>query len=420
MADPRALVLRRGDNARVRRLQLRVHHVDADFEIVDRGPRGAGTDLPGREVFVHGATAEQDVRGIAVVNRGVAAVDRRLPLRVPVVLERRASAPGLRQLDIASEAVDAVGQETEAALAAIGLRVVDAASGVHDRALGPVELGLEVITNTEHRRIHAQTGADGITEHVARVGRQVGSIVLGAGVMDRTGDLSAAPSLVNAQVADEVRHLVANAARRRRRGNESGRVGDLRDGATARIFHADCRRQTVAELSGISEKRLATVAGVRAARGPNHTAVIRHGRVVHEVVERLRTTSGEAGELDERTVGVEGRRGRDRRVRRVVAREADRDVRAQGAVFGLRAGIGRDVATVTGVEVSGRTVCNVGDHRTVGHVAGVAVGRLHTNPAANLDASIGARDVIETRTVQATNLHVLTYDYRIASDSACL
>ena len=108
------------------------------------------------------------------------------------------------------------------------------------------------------------------------------------------------------------------------------------------------------------------------------------------------------------------------RVRRVVAREADRDVRAQGAVFGLRAGIGRDVATVTGVVVSGRTVVGVAAQRTVAHVAGVAVRRLQTNPAANLDARIGARDVIETRTVQATNLHVLTYNYRIASDSACL
>ena len=452
MGEPGALVDRRRNSAGVTGIELVVQHVDADFEVANRSPRGAGTDLPGAPIARAASRDGSSGTSQSIqLDLRVATVGRGLPLRVPVMLVRRTRAPGGRQVHGVSaiHLIDAIGVGTRTAGSTAGHRIGDGRRRVLVGALGPVELGLDVVTSTEHRQVHARTGAEGVADSVGRMTRESDVIVAAAGVMDRTHDLSTAPSLIDAQVGDDIRVLVTGLAKRRavnrsrEAENASSRLADdaaagsrCRHGTVTRVFGRDRGRQTVAELSSVGENLIAAVTGIGAAGGPDVATVIRHGRVVHVVVERLRQTGGETSELDERTVGAEagaalgtgskgttrrGATGRSRHARdRVVVRQTDRDVTAQRTVFGLRAGIGRDVTTVAGHEVVGRAVVDVGGHRTVGHVAVVAVAHLHTDPTANLDASIGARDVIETRTVQATNLHVLTYDYRIASDSTCL
>src|SRR5262249_44793416 len=125
-----------------------------------------------------------------------------------------------------------------------------------------------------------------------------------------------------------------------------------------------------------------------------------------EVEERLCTTEREARPLDEGAVRAE-------RCRRVdvaavlVLGQTHGDITAHRAVFGLVAGICRDVATGTKVAVVRRTVVDVTVGPTPGELAVLAPAVLGTDPAANLDAHVGARDVIEPHAVQAANLHVL-------------
>ena len=93
------------------------------------------------------------------------------------------------------------------------------------------------------------------------------------------------------------------------------------------------------------------------------------------------------------------------------------------SVFGLVAGIGGDVATSAEVAVVGRPVVDVCVRPTPGKVAVLAPAVFGTDPAANLDAHVGARDVIKFHTVQAANLHVLdelkTRGPAIFNDGGC-
>ena len=91
----------------------------------------------------------------------------------------------------------------------------------------------------------------------------------------------------------------------------------------------------------------------------------------------------------------------------LVFRQADRDVATDRAVFGLVTGVCRDVATGTEVAVVRRAVVGVGARPSPGEVAVLAVAIFGADPAADLDAHVGAGDVIEPDAVQATNLHVL-------------
>ena len=81
-------------------------------------------------------------------------------------------------------------------------------------------------------------------------------------------------------------------------------------------------------------------------------------------------------------------------------------IAANRTVFGLVAGIGRDVAADTPPIVVGRVVVHEAI-LDVGRRAVHAVGRFDAYPTANLDAHIGAGNVIEPHTVQAAYLHVL-------------
>ncbi len=185
--------------------------------------------------------------------------------------------------------------------------------------------------------------------------------------------------------------------------------------AAVRVFDRDRSRQTVAELRGVGATR-----GCRRRPGTNprswsgSNSPCRRSQKNDPVLP-----SREAGQLDEGADSPKsGHRGWNR-YRRCCRRQRrcpssccrgrrNVEVRAQGAVLGLRAGVDRDARAGTP------------------SLSFVAVNELSMSPdviseneppalkfdfgaheATDLDAGIGARDVIETRTVQATNLHVL-------------
>ena len=175
-------------------------------------------------------------------------------------------------------------------------------------------------------------------------------------------------------------------------------VDDLRD---ATLFSRDCGREAVAELRSVTERHPARIAGV----GGREVAPVRSRRHAVEVIERLRQTQGEARPLQEGAVCTERVR---RRVQADVAgAHTNGDIAADRAVFRLVAGISRDVATRTERAVARGTVTVVAVERTPGHVAVIAIGGFGADPAAHLQAHIGAGDVIEPDAIQATNLHVL-------------
>ena len=170
----------------------------------------------------------------------------------------------------------------------------------------------------------------------------------------------------------------------------------------ARRFQRQGRRQAVAELRGVGRHGLTAVAGV--GRRVDHAAEVRQSRRRVQIVERLRHAEGEAGQLDEGAVAVE------RAVARLTLRAAtDCDVAAQGAELGLRAGISRDVTARLPVPaVVARPGVDIArTQRTVGQVVVGVDTQVLADPTADLEAGIGTRDVIEPRTVQTANLHVL-------------
>src|ERR1019366_934993 len=197
----------------------------------------------------------------------------------------------------------------------------------------------------------------------------------------------------------------------------------VENGRDSRCFSRQGGRQTVAELRGIgAPDEIAGVAGVRCR--VDHAAPERRSRLRVEVVERLRHAEGEAGELDERAVGVEAnasvisrQRGVRSRSRDVAGADAgaratgavtERDIAAHRAVLGLVTGVRGDVATHLRTQVSrGPRAVLAGRQRAVGGVSVVPPGVINARPAADFQAHIGARDVIEPRTIQTANLHVL-------------
>src|SRR5262249_51142885 len=162
------------------------------------------------------------------------------------------------------------------------------------------------------------------------------------------------------------------------------------------------RREAVAELSRITHHEPAAVTGVRAREG----APVGRRRVAVEVIERLRAAEREARPLDEGAVRAE--RVRVGNVAAVlVFGQTNGDVAAHRAVFGLVARIGGDVAAGTEVAVVRRTIVDVVVRPTPGKVAVLAPAIFGTHPATDLDAHVGARDVIEPDPIQRANLHVL-------------
>src|SRR5207237_3862361 len=100
-------------------------------------------------------------------------------------------------------------------------------------------------------------------------------------------------------------------------------------------------------------------------------APVRRRRRAVEIIERLRQTEREARPLDEGAVGAE--RGAGVIEAGVVGVEANGEIAAHGAVFGLVARVGRDVAAATPGAVAGRAVVDVVVRPTPRNAAVVAV-----------------------------------------------
>lgn len=153
---------------------------------------------------------------------------------------------------------------------------------------------------------------------------------------------------------------------------------------------------------GVGSDHPARIAGV----GGRERTPQRSRRDGVEVVERRGAAEGEAGPLDEGAVGAE-RVGRVVEAGVVLA-DADGDVAAHRAVSGLAAGVGGDIAAGAHHAVVGGAGVGVVRERTpAGEVADAAPAILEAGPAADLQADVGARNVVEPCAVERANLHVL-------------
>ena len=240
--------------------------------------------------------------------------------------------------------------------------------------------------------------------------------------MQRGADAGKAPSLINAQVGDDVRDPEAEGRVDRQAVvvddhtvlTEERRVGHV-DGAVALagrgVFQRERAGEAVAELGGIGPEVLARGAGIT---GDAHVVVAVSAAVGEEVEERLRPAHREARKLHERAI-PERRRGRAAAsATGSFVRHAEADVGAQRAVFSLLAHVPRGHRADAVVDVVGRVAGEPAlgrlgpglraDRHATG--AGVVLG-LNTQIPTQLQAGVGARNVVEPIPVQAADLHVL-------------
>src|SRR6185295_3338955 len=166
------------------------------------------------------------------------------------------------------------------------------------------------------------------------------------------------------------------------------------------VFDRDRRGEAVAEGGRVGEEVGARRAGRR--RTADIAGVVHHVRI--EVEVGLRTAEGEAGELDEAALDVEAAAAR----LRGGPVEARARVGAERAVLGLGADVVGDDPTIAQRHIDGIdavvTTAAAAIERAVA-AAGVEV-RFETDPAADLDASVGSGNVEEPGAVDAANLHV--------------
>src|SRR6516164_6786286 len=173
-----------------------------------------------------------------------------------------------------------------------------------------------------------------------------------------------------------------------------------------------CSAETVAKLGGVTEQRHAAVAGIRR----REDAPVGTGRHTVEVKERLSKTRSEPGPLDEGAVGAECVR---RRVSPdVVHVDANGDIPTGGAPSRLFARIRSDVTTSPEDQLVGRPHVGVAVERTPGQAAVSMIPGLGPHIATDLDAHIGARHVVETRPVEAADLHVFRTTALASADLA--
>src|SRR5262249_62408903 len=154
-------------------------------------------------------------------------------------------------------------------------------------------------------------------------------------------------------------------------------------------------------LRGIGKDLPAAVAGIARGRSKERA----RGRLI-EVEERLRGADREPGELNEGPVRAEARtRGRG-----VVVVHADLQVAAQGPVLlllpavepSIGAGPQQEVVAVEPVLLAGDA-----GKRPVCAARPVVIEIFTTNISADLEADIGARNVVEAVAVKAADLHVV-------------
>ena len=224
---------------------LGVSDIEAHVEVLGDVPLGSRADPPPVPVVVAtglgqrsrastNSTSTEALRsakngiGLTVIlHFRIAAVDRRPPPRAPEVLIRRVDVPGRGQVHIGCipstqcAAKDPIRHDVHgnATLIVLVVRVaVRVLEDVLQCTLGIVDLGLEVVARADHRRIQLEAAADrkaplfvGVT--TAFWGRRNGGggveVIRRVDLVPGSGDLSRTPSLVDAQIGDDVRSLEA-------------------------------------------------------------------------------------------------------------------------------------------------------------------------------------------------------------------
>ena len=167
-------------------------------------------------------------------------------------------------------------------------------------------------------------------------------------------------------------------------------------------LHRQRRRHAAAELRRIAPYPPAGIAGIGRRQ---IAAAILHRRHVVIVVERLREASGYPGPLHEGAVGAVDQIGHLQAG--VAGAEPGGDIGAGHAVFGLVADVDGDVAARPHRLVAGGAAVGVGVERPPRHVAVAAPRRFAADPAADLDAQIGARHVVEAGAIEAADFDIL-------------
>src|SRR6476469_2930208 len=367
-----------------------IEHFHTDIELRHRVPLGAGIGFP--EAVVRAAavagqrreggdlstgchhtavrrarTGEPRVdevgRGPVVGDVDVATADGGPPFRVPDVLVRGKSTPHLGQLDLGAGIEDTVGNPGHAYAVAVLVELERRLVGAHaGRAFGVADVeadhvaAREVEPGTASHRPAVPIFRMAVVDHVRR------RIVGRAGIVQRGADADEAPSLIEPQVCDDVRHPEAEVSVIDRQAvvvddravrTEERRVGHVDRAAALAgcgVFQRERAGEAVAELGGIGPEVLAGRAGV--TRDP-HVVVAVGAAVGEEVEERLRPAHREARKLDERAIPerVEGRATAGGPRRGVLRAEAD--VAAQRAVFGLLTHVPRDRAAYAVLAVVG-------------------------------------------------------------------
>src|SRR5262249_7900381 len=201
--------------------------------------------------------------------------------------------------------------------------------------------------------------------------------------MPGTRDLSGTPSLVDADIANDIRNLptavtvarcnraskclgsvdaaavgghTTRNANTDRKSNKAANVNALADNlGHAASFAGQRGRPAVAELCRIAKYFLAAVASI----GVRLEAQVSDRCLRKEVKERLCATEGEARPLDEGAVRVKlvgGTIETDR-----VGAQTNGDVAAHRAIFGLIPGISRNVTANTPPVVAGKVVVHIID-----------------------------------------------------------
>ena len=233
-------------------------------------------------------------------------------------------------------------------------------------------------------------------------------------VTNQAGNVETAPRLLDTELTDDVRPGVATTGVRRnsrtrlvREVHTASNAGavEVRLDRVLRIFDCDRARNAVAELVGVGHRE-AERDVIRRAGVTVH--VVRGVAVGAVQVGRADTTDREAAPLHDCSVEAEARRctgGADRRISLepivlVGTQRAERRL-SPGVHEQEPAGTGEEEVLITGVRRGAVTHAQGLKPRTA------RVERnFRTNVTTNADASVSARDVIESRAIQGADLHV--------------
>src|SRR4051812_41664237 len=201
---------------------MRIAQIRREGQVLDRSPRGVGTDDREVEVRITSRTSERDssevaadhrLARIAVLELSIRTVDAARPVLVPVVGITTPEAPGLDGIDAGTGAEDAVSKTGET-----GALVAAAATAEHEEALR--EQALEIVASCAIRVDSLQVdgvassgrdvldGQRTLNRPAPLVGRMTGglsrAVVGGMELMRDSRDLGQTPGLVDADLTDDV------------------------------------------------------------------------------------------------------------------------------------------------------------------------------------------------------------------------